>query len=85
MKHTEVYGLRNKGTRDAIKGTLASMEAGGEEAHGLHATPLGTPLPDEVCLSEAPNSSAFRFLGLSFQGSGTVFAVYSPCCRCPKI
>ncbi|CAM9371140.1 unnamed protein product [Ectocarpus fasciculatus] len=52
MKHTEVYGLRNKGTRDAIKGTLASMEAGGEEAHGLHATPMGTPPPDEAATLE---------------------------------
>ncbi|CAM9132644.1 unnamed protein product [Ectocarpus sp. 12 AP-2014] len=52
MKHTEVYGLRNKGTRDTIKGTLATMEAGGEEAHGLHVTPLGTPPPDEAATLE---------------------------------
>lgn len=49
MKHTEVYGLRNRGTRDTIKGTLATMEAGGEDGHGMHATPAGTPVPgDEV-------------------------------------
>eukprot|EP00903_Cladosiphon_okamuranus_P005998 g5918.t1 len=45
MKHTEVYGLRNRGTRDTIKGTLATMEAGGEDGHGIHATPAGTPPP----------------------------------------
>ena len=49
MKHTEVYGLRNRGTRDTIKGTLATMEAGGEDGHGIHSTPAGTPPPmDDV-------------------------------------
>lgn len=46
MKHTEVYGLRNRGTRDTIKGTLATMEAGGEDGHGIAATPAGTPPPN---------------------------------------
>eukprot|EP00752_Nemacystus_decipiens_P018774 g16832.t1 len=47
MKHTEVYGLRNRGTRDTIKGTLATMEAGGEDGHGIHTTPAGTPPPTD--------------------------------------
>lgn len=47
MKHTEVYGLRNKGTRDTIKGTLATMEAGGEDGHGIRSTPAGTLAPTD--------------------------------------
>ncbi|CAM9784780.1 unnamed protein product [Pylaiella littoralis] len=69
MKHTEVYGLRNRGTRGTIKGTLATMEAGGEDGHGMNVTPAGTPCPsdeaatlegqhDEEDASNAVNSSA---------------------------
>ncbi len=65
MKHTEVYGLRNRGTRDTIKGTLATMEAGGEDGHGIRSTPTETPPPmdptDDV-RSDFPRSLALMLL-----------------------
>lgn len=49
MKHTEVYGLRNNGTKNEVKGTLATMKAGGEEGHEIHTSLEGnTPPPNEV-------------------------------------
>ena len=52
MKHTEVYGLRTRGTKPVVKGVMAAMEKEGEGYHGDEAappTPLGTPHPaDEV-------------------------------------
>eukprot|EP00904_Undaria_pinnatifida_P005278 jgi/Undpi1/1880/HiC_scaffold_12.g05267.m1 len=55
MKHTEVYGLRTKGTKPVVKGALAAMEHegggdGGEEEGP--PTALGTPTPDEVATLE---------------------------------
>lgn len=51
MKHTEVYGLRTKGTKEDVKGALAEMEDRGEDGHALGPTPLETPSPiDDVCV-----------------------------------
>ena len=50
MKHTEVYGLRTKGTKPVVKGVMAAMEKeGGSDEDEAPPTPLGTPPPvDEV-------------------------------------
>lgn len=49
MKHTEVYGLRTRGTKADAKGTLAAMKDGGAVGEGTALTPPGSPLhADEV-------------------------------------
>ena len=48
MKHTEVYGLRTRGTKADVKGALAAMEEGGVDGHEIMSTPMETPPPDEV-------------------------------------
>lgn len=94
MKHTEVYGLRNRGTRDTIKGTLATMEAGGEDGHGIHATPAGTPPPmDDVSVvgagagagAGARVGGGALLLGVIVAGAVCVIiagAAWCDCCGC---
>lgn len=48
MKHTEVYGLRTKGTKAEVKGALVAMEDGGEIGHRMPPKSMETPHPDEV-------------------------------------
>lgn len=48
MKHTQVYGLRTKGTRNEVQGALAAMEAGGEDVGVMVPPSLPARSPDEV-------------------------------------
>lgn len=48
MKHTEVYGLRTKGTKAEVKGALVAMEDEGEVGHKMPPKHMETPHPNEV-------------------------------------
>lgn len=49
MKHTEVYGLRTRGTKSEVKGTLASME---ETEGGVNGGGLGQTSPENLFAAE---------------------------------
>ncbi|CAM9937642.1 unnamed protein product [Ascophyllum nodosum] len=58
MKHTEVYGLRTRGTKADVKGALAAMEEGGVDGHEIMSTPMETPPPDEAAVLEGQYDQA---------------------------
>lgn len=48
MKHTQVYGLRTRGTREHVQGVLRAMEEGGEGGSSPYLGYPGDPTAEEV-------------------------------------